>query len=62
LAVVSVAGLLVSRTQSVLIPVLPKISTDLHSSTSRSEWLLTSTLGAAGALRVPGPPVQASPI
>ncbi|WP_335979580.1 MFS transporter [Streptomyces sp. CA2R106] len=44
LAVVSLAGLLASLTQSLLIPVLPKITTDLHSSTGDVQWLLTSTL------------------
>ncbi|WP_435136628.1 MFS transporter [Actinacidiphila sp. bgisy144] len=44
LAVVSLAGLLASLTQSLLIPVLPKITTDLHSTTGDVQWLLTSTL------------------
>jgi MFS family permease len=52
LAAVSMAGLFVSLTLSVLIPVLPKISRDLHSSTSSAEWLLTSTLLVA-AVAVP---------
>jgi MFS family permease len=47
-AVVSVAGLMVSLTMSVLIPVLPQVAKDLHSSTTSTEWLLTSTLLAAG--------------
>src|SRR5579871_218997 len=44
LAVVAVAGLFVALTQGLLIPVLPMITTDLHSSGSSVEWLLTSTL------------------
>jgi MFS family permease len=52
LAVVSVAGLMASLTQSLLIPVLPSIAADVHSSTSNTEWLLTSTLLAA-AVAVP---------
>jgi MFS family permease len=47
-AVVSMAGLMVSLTMSVLIPVLPQVAVDLHSSTTSTEWLLTSTLLAAG--------------
>jgi MFS family permease len=47
-AIVSVAGLMVSLTMSVLIPVLPQVADDLHSSTTSTEWLLTSTLLAAG--------------
>jgi MFS family permease len=52
LAVVSVAGLMASLTQSMLIPVLPQIAEDVHSSTTSTEWLLTSTLLAA-AVAVP---------
>jgi MFS family permease len=47
-AVVCLAGLMVSLTMSVLIPVLPQVAADLHSSTTSTEWLLTSTLLAAG--------------
>ena len=47
-AVVCLAGLMVSLTMSVLIPVLPQVAEDLHSSTTSTEWLLTSTLLAAG--------------
>jgi MFS family permease len=47
-AVVGIAGLMVSLTMSVLIPVLPQVAVDLHSSTTSTEWLLTSTLLAAG--------------
>lgn len=52
LAVVSVAGLMASLTQSLLIPVLPSIAEDVGSSTTSTEWLLTSTLLAA-AVAVP---------
>jgi MFS family permease len=52
LTLVSVAGLLVSLTQSLLIPVLPKLTADLHTSATNAEWLLTSTLLVA-AVAVP---------
>ncbi len=52
LAVVALAGLMVSLTMSVLIPVLPQVANDLHSSTTSTEWLLTSTLLTA-AVAVP---------
>jgi MFS family permease len=52
LAVVSLAGLMASLTQSLLIPVLPSIAEDVGSSTTSTEWLLTSTLLAA-AVPVP---------
>src|SRR5271154_6362966 len=52
LAVVAVAGLMVSLTMSVLIPVLPQVADELHSSTTSTEWLLTSTLLTA-AVAVP---------
>jgi MFS family permease len=52
LAVVSVAGLMVSLTGSLLIPVLPEVAQSLGSSATSSEWLLTSTLLAA-AIAVP---------
>lgn len=44
LGLISVAGLLVSLTQSLLIPVLPRLTADLHTSVANAEWLLTSTL------------------
>ncbi len=52
LAVVAVCGVLVSLTQSILIPVLGPIQRDLGSSTTGTEWLLTSTLLVA-AVSVP---------
>ena len=50
--VVAVAGLMVSLNQSVLVPVLPQVRKDIGSSTTSTEWLLTSTLLAA-AIAVP---------
>jgi MFS family permease len=52
LSIVALCGLLVSLTQSLLIPVLPQLQADLKSSTSATEWLLTSTLLVA-AVSVP---------
>ena len=52
LAVVATAGRMVSLTFSVLIPVLPLVAKDIGSSTTSTEWLLTSTLLAA-AVAVP---------
>jgi MFS family permease len=52
LTIVAFCGLLVSLTQSLLIPVLPKLQADLGSSTSATEWVLTSTLLVA-AVAVP---------
>ena len=52
LAVVATAGLMVSLTGSLLIPVLPQIARSLGSSTTSTEWLLTSTLLVA-AVAVP---------
>jgi MFS family permease len=51
-AIVAVCGVLVSLTQSLLIPVLPAIQLDLDSSTGGTQWLLTSTLLVA-AVAVP---------
>ncbi|MFQ1002225.1 MFS transporter [Modestobacter sp. SSW1-42] len=51
-AIVAVCGVLVSLTQSLLIPVLPAIQLDLGSSTGGTQWLLTSTLLVA-AVAVP---------
>ena len=47
-AVVALGGLMVSLNQSLLIPVLPRITQDIGSSTASTEWLLTSTLLTAG--------------
>src|ERR1700760_4557660 len=50
--VVAISGLMVSLNQSVLVPVLPQVRRDIGSSTTSTEWLLTSTLLAA-AIAVP---------
>ena len=47
-AVVATGGLMVSLNQSLLIPVLPRITQDIGSSTASTEWLLTATLLTAG--------------
>jgi MFS family permease len=52
LALISAAGLLVSLTQSILIPVLPTLTVDLHTSGTNAEWLLTAPLLVA-AVAVP---------
>ncbi|ADP78577.1 MFS transporter [Pseudofrankia inefficax] len=52
LLVVGAGALMVSLSQSVLIPVLPSLPTTLHTSASTVEWLLTSTLLVA-AVAVP---------
>jgi MFS family permease len=52
LALVSGGGLLVSLNQSILVPVLPRLTVDLHASGLSAEWLLTSTLMVA-AVAVP---------
>jgi MFS family permease len=49
---VAVCGVLVSLTQSLLVPVLSTIQHQLGSSSSATEWLLTSTL-LVGAVAVP---------
>jgi MFS family permease len=52
LAIIATAGLMVSVTLSMLVPVLPLIARDIGSSTTSTEWLLTSSLLAA-AVAVP---------
>ena len=52
LLVVSTGALLVSLSQSVLVPVLAILPERLHTSVSNVEWLLTSTL-LVGAVAVP---------
>ncbi|MCZ2816314.1 MFS transporter [Modestobacter sp. VKM Ac-2984] len=51
-AIVATCGVLVSLTQTLLVPVLPQIQASLGSSTSGTQWLLTSTLLVA-AVAVP---------
>lgn len=50
--VVATAGLLVSLSQSLLVPILPILPGRLHESAANVEWLLTSTL-LVGAVAVP---------
>lgn len=50
--VVGLAALLVSLSQSLLVPVLPILPQQLHTSAANVEWLLTSTL-LVGAVAVP---------
>lgn len=52
LLVVGVGALVVSLTQSLLVPVLAILPADLHTSASNVEWLLTATL-LVGAVSVP---------
>ncbi|OHV32677.1 MFS transporter [Pseudofrankia sp. EUN1h] len=52
LVVVGIGALMVSLSQSMLIPVLSTLPTELHTSASTVEWLLTSTLLVA-AVAVP---------
>ncbi|WP_022929701.1 MFS transporter [Patulibacter americanus] len=52
LAAVAICGVLVALTQTLLVPVLPELQRDLGSSTSDTQWLLTSTLLSA-AIAVP---------
>jgi Major Facilitator Superfamily len=49
LGLISVAALLVSLTQSLLVPVLPMLTADLRTSSTNVEWLLTSSLLVAAA-------------
>jgi MFS family permease len=50
--VIGLGALVVSLTQSLLVPVLAVLPGDLHTSASNVEWLLTSTL-LVGAVAVP---------
>lgn len=52
LVVVGFGALMVSMSQSLLVPVLPTLPTELNASASEVEWLLTSTLLVA-AIAVP---------
>lgn len=52
LGVISLAALIVSLTQSLLVPVLPEIAVDLKTTQGNAQWLLTSTL-LVGAVAVP---------
>jgi MFS family permease len=52
LFVVGVGALMVSLSQSLLVPILPILPAQLHTSVDNVEWLLTSTL-LVGAIAVP---------
>lgn len=52
LSVVALTGLVVAITTSLLVPVLPKLTLELRSTASATQWLLTSTL-LMGAVAVP---------
>src|SRR5689334_13828011 len=52
LLVIGTAALMVSLTQSLLIPVLSELGVDLNASSDGIAWLLTSTL-LVGAVAVP---------
>ena len=52
LLVVGAGALVVSLTQSLLVPVLATLQADLHTSAADVEWLLTSTL-LVGAVAIP---------
>ncbi|NMO51634.1 MFS transporter [Actinoplanes sp. TBRC 11911] len=52
LLVIGVGALMVSLTQSLLVPVLGEVGTDLHASGDGAAWILTSTL-LVGAVAVP---------
>ena len=49
---VAAAGLMVSLSLSLLVPVLPRLAAELHTSATSAEWLLTATL-LTGAISVP---------
>lgn len=51
-AITAVCGVLVALTQTLLVPVLPEIQANLGSTTTGTQWLLTSTLLVA-AIAVP---------
>src|SRR5450756_558538 len=52
LVFVAAAGLMVSLSLSLLVPVLPRLAAQLHTSATSAEWLLTATL-LTGAVAVP---------
>ena len=52
LVLVATAGLMVSLSLSLLVPVLPRLAGQLHASATSAEWLLTATL-LTGAVSVP---------
>jgi MFS family permease len=52
LVLVAAASLMVSLSLSLLVPVLPRLTVELHTSATSTEWLLTATL-VTGAVAVP---------
>jgi MFS family permease len=52
LVLVAAAGLVVSLSMSLLVPVLPQLASDLHTSATSTQWLLTATM-LSGAVAVP---------
>jgi len=52
LVLIAAAGLMVSLSLSLLVPVLPQLAAELHTSPASTQWLLTATL-LTGAVAVP---------
>ncbi len=52
LVLIAVAGLMVALSLSLLVPVLPQLAGELHTSATSVQWLLTATL-LTGAVAVP---------
>jgi MFS family permease len=52
LVLIAAAGLMVSLSLSLLVPVLPRLAAELHTSSTSAQWLLTATL-LTGAVAVP---------
>lgn len=52
IAAIGLGALMAALAQTLVIPVLPTLSADLHASTTQAQWLLTSTL-LVGAVAVP---------
>jgi MFS family permease len=52
LVLIAAAGLMVSLSLSLLVPVLPQLAAELHTSSTSTQWLLTATL-LTGAVAVP---------
>jgi MFS family permease len=52
LVFIAAAGLMVSLSLSLLVPVLPRLAAELHTSATSAQWLLTATL-LTGAVAVP---------
>jgi MFS family permease len=52
LVLIAAAGLMVALSLSLLVPVLPQLAAELHTSATSTQWLLTATL-LTGAVAVP---------